>query len=103
MKSEGPAQTLTVTEATRRGVAGLLADAATGEGIVVTRRRVPVAAIMSVGRLADLDAARDDLVDLALVLGRAATDTGNRTGLDQVLAAFGQSRESLAGLVEDQF
>ncbi|MGB9483689.1 MAG: prevent-host-death family protein [Candidatus Dormiibacterota bacterium] len=99
--SESPAQTLTVTEATRRGVAGLLADAAAGEGLVVTRRRVPVAAIMSVDRLTELEAARDDLIDLALVLGRAATDSGNRTGLDQVLAAFGQSRESLAGLAED--
>ncbi|MGC2192196.1 MAG: type II toxin-antitoxin system prevent-host-death family antitoxin [Candidatus Dormiibacterota bacterium] len=92
-----------MTEATRRGIAGLLADAATGEGLVVTSRGVPIAAVMSVDRLADLDAARDDLIDLALVLGRAATDIGNRTGLDQVLAAFGQSRESLAGLVEDQF
>jgi hypothetical protein len=36
------------------------------------------------------------------VLARAVTDTGRRTSLDDVLAAFGQTRESLDALPDDQ-
>ncbi|WP_343948802.1 hypothetical protein [Nonomuraea longicatena] len=36
--------------------------------------------------------------DLALVLARLATDTGERIPLDDVLAAFGHTRESLAAV-----
>ncbi|WP_227838643.1 hypothetical protein [Nocardia aurantia] len=49
-------------------------------------------------RLAELDRAESDLRDLALVLARAATDNGNRAPLDEVLDAFGHTRESLAEL-----
>ena len=37
-----------------------------------------------------------DLRDLALVLSRVATDSGRRTSLDDVIAAYGHTRESLA-------
>jgi prevent-host-death family protein len=86
---------LSVTEATRRGVAGLVADAENGEAIVVTRRNEPVAALLSMRRLAEIEEAASDLLDLALALARVATDTGHRTSLDDVLAAFGHSRDSL--------
>jgi hypothetical protein len=43
-----------------------------------------------------------DLHDLALVLVRAATDTGHRTSLDEVMTAFGHTRESLAQLPDDE-
>ncbi len=92
---------LSVTEATQRGVAGLVADAERGADLVVTRRNHPVAAVVGIGRLALLEAAESDLVDLALVLVRAATDTGRRTSLDDVLTAFGHTRGSLAALPED--
>ena len=39
-----------------------------------------------------------DLVDVALVLARAATDNGRRTSLDAAVEAFGFSRERLASL-----
>ena len=94
-------QELSVTEATQRGVAGLVAEAERGADLVVTRRNHPVAAVVGIGRLASLEAAESDLRDLALVLARAATDTGRRTPLDDVLAAFGHTRESLAALPED--
>lgn len=86
---------LTVTEATRRGVAGLVADAERDDEVVVTRRNQPVAAVVSMRRLADLETTEADLTDLALVLARAVTDTGERSSLDEVLAAFGQERQSL--------
>src|ERR1700729_2216035 len=89
---------VSVTEATKRGVAGLVSDAEEGTDLVVTRRHRPVAAVVSMGRLAELDEAAEDLRDLALVLARAVTDTGRRTSLDDVLEAFGHTRESLSAL-----
>lgn len=92
---------LSVTEATRLGVAGLVADAERGDDVVVTRRREPVAAVVSMRRLAELEDIRADLCDLALVLSRYATDSGRRTPLDDVLSAFGHTRDSLAELPDD--
>lgn len=95
------AHELSVTEATQRGVAGLVAEAEQGADLVVTRRNHPVAAVVGIARLEFLEAAESDLRDLALVLTRAATDTGRRTSLDDVLAAFGHTRDSLAALPDD--
>ncbi|UGT60584.1 hypothetical protein [Nocardia asteroides] len=89
---------LSVSDAARRGVAGLVADAEGGADLVVTRHHRPVAAVVGMDRLAELDRAESDLRDLALVLARAATDSGNRTSLDDVLDAFGHTRQSLAEL-----
>ena len=96
------AHELSVTEAAQRGVAGLVADAERGSDLVVTRRHRPVAAVVGISRLNELDEAAADLRDLALVLARAATDTGRRTPFDEVLGAFGHTRESLASLPDDE-
>lgn len=93
---------MSVTEATQRGVAGLVAEAEQGADLVVTRRNHPVAAVVGMDRLIFIEEAESDLRDLALVLARAATDTGHRTSLDDVLAAFGHTRESLAALPDDE-
>jgi len=47
-------------------------------------------------RIAELDELAEVLRDLALVLARSATDGGNPTSLDEVLAAFGHTRQSLS-------
>jgi antitoxin (DNA-binding transcriptional repressor) of toxin-antitoxin stability system len=96
------AHELSVTEATKRGVAGLVADAEHGEALVVTRHHRPVAFVVSVNRMAEFDEAAADLRDLALVLARSASDTGRRTSLDDVLTAFGHTRESLAAMEDDE-
>jgi antitoxin (DNA-binding transcriptional repressor) of toxin-antitoxin stability system len=93
---------LTVTDATRRGVAGLVADAESGADLVVTRHHRPVAAVVGVQRLAELDEAAADLRDLALVLSRLVSDNGRRTSLDDVLTAFGHTRESLAAIEDEE-
>jgi prevent-host-death family protein len=93
---------VSVTEASQRGVAGLVADAERGADVVVTRHHRPVAAVIGIGRLTELEEAEADLRDLALVLTRAVTDAGRRTSLDDVLAAFGHSRESLGALTDDE-
>lgn len=93
---------VTVTEAAQRGVAGLVSDAERGTNFVVTRRHRPVAAVVGVDRLAELETAVEDLRDVALVLARMVTDSGRRTSLDDVVAAFGHTRESLAALPDDE-
>jgi antitoxin (DNA-binding transcriptional repressor) of toxin-antitoxin stability system len=95
------ARQITVSEAAKRGVAGLVADAEQGSDLVVTRRHQPVAAVVSIQRLTELEEVASDLQDLALVLARSATDTGRRTSLDNVLKAFGHTRDSLSTLPDD--
>jgi antitoxin (DNA-binding transcriptional repressor) of toxin-antitoxin stability system len=96
------ARQVSVSEATQRGVAGLVADAEHGSEVVVTRRNQAVAAVVSMQRLNEIEEAASDLRDLALVLARTATDSGARTPLDEVLKAFGHTRESLAALPDDE-
>lgn len=92
---------VSVTEASRLGVARLVADAERGSDQIVTRRNQPVAAVVGIQRLTQLEEAAADLRDLALVLARSAADSGRRTSLDEVLAEFGHTRESLAALPDD--
>jgi prevent-host-death family protein len=96
------AHELTVTEAAQRGVAKLVAEAEQGSDLVVTRRHRPVAAVVGMDRLAAIEEATADLHDLALVLARSVTDSGERTSLDDVLAAFGHTRDSIAALPDDE-
>jgi len=93
---------VSVSEATQRGVAGLVADAERGSDVIVTRRHQAVVAVVSIRRLKEIEEAAADLRDLALALARVATDTGERTPLDEVLRAFGHTRESLAALPDDE-
>jgi prevent-host-death family protein len=85
---------LSVTEASRRGVARLVADAAHGTEVVVERHGAPVAAVVAYDRYVELSQLRDDLRDLALVLGRTAGDDGQRHALDDVVDAFGRARRA---------
>ncbi|MFI6993929.1 prevent-host-death family protein [Nonomuraea wenchangensis] len=79
-----------------------MADAEQGTDLVVTRRHQPVAAVVSIRRLNQLEEAAADLHDLALVLARSVTDTRERVSLDEVLEAFGHTRESLAAIPDDE-
>lgn len=85
-------ESLSVTEASRRGVARLVADAAHGTEVVIERHGVPLAAVVGHERYLELVQLRADLRDLALVVGRAADDDGTRHALDDVVAAFGAAR-----------
>ena len=87
---------VSVTEASRRGVARLVADAAHGDEVVIERHGAPVAAVVAHHRYEELTRLRDDLRDLALVLGRAAGDDGRRHGLDEVVEGFGRARQARA-------
>lgn len=90
-----PTRVLSVTEASSRGVAGLVKDSEHGTDTVVERHGRPVAAVVSIQHFSDLRELERDLRSAALVLSRAATDNGHRTDLDDVIAAFGFTREEL--------
>lgn len=92
---------MTVSEATQRGVAGLVAEAEQGTDVVVTRHRRPVAAVVAYQRLEEISRTVEDLRDFALALARQSTDGGNRTPLDAVLQAYGHTRDSLADLPDE--
>jgi len=83
---------VSVTEASRRGVARLVADAAHGTEVVIERHGVPLAAVVAYDRYTELAQVGADLRDLALVLGRGADDDGSRHSLDDVVDAFGRAR-----------
>ncbi|HET6563731.1 MAG TPA: type II toxin-antitoxin system prevent-host-death family antitoxin [Marmoricola sp.] len=90
-----PERTLSVTAATGRGVAGLVKDAERGEDVIVERHGRAVAAVISVKHFDELHRVRADLIAASLVLARELSDTGNRTDLDDAIAAFGFDRVEL--------
>lgn len=86
---------VSVTEAATLGLPALVREAEAGADVLVTRRGVPAAYVLGAERVAALDQLEHDLRDAALILVRAATDTGVRTPLDEAIAAFGLDRAEL--------
>lgn len=95
-------EVVAITEASRRGVSKLVADAENGHSTILRRRADLVAAVVSYRELQRLQALERDLVDVALVLARAATDTGRRTSLDDVIESVGYSRAQLDAMDDPQ-
>lgn len=94
------AEPLPIAEASRRGVSKLVADAENGHATILRRHAEPVAAVISFRELQRLQALERDLVDVALVLARAATDTGRRTSLDEAIGSMGFTRDQLTSMDE---
>ncbi len=88
-------ETVSVTDASSRGVAGLVRDAERGHDLIVARHGHPVAAVISMARFDGLRELERDLRSACLVLTRLASDTGSRTDLNDVIAAFGFDRAEL--------
>lgn len=90
---------ISVADANTLGLSGLIKQAeADGERIIV-RNSKPVAAVISIQKLEELEAvaeAEDDILDVALATARDLTGGEHRYSLDEVLAHFGYSREQLA-------
>ncbi len=85
-------EVLSVTEASARGISKLLSEAGEGAEFIVQRHHKPVAAIIGIERMSRIEELEADLQSAALVLARLATDSGNRTTLDEVIERFGFSR-----------
>lgn len=85
---------VSVTQAAQRGVAGIITDAE-GADIVVTRRNRPVAVVVSMHRIEQIERMLDELRDLTLAVSRVVTDNGDRISFDDVLSAYGLTRADL--------
>jgi len=97
-----PAHSLSVTEASKRGIASLLKDTEAGTDTVVERHGRPVAAVVSIEHFGELQALERDLRSAALVFSRLATDNGVRHDLDEVITAFGFSRAELEADIRNE-
>lgn len=86
---------MSITEANRTGLSGLVSSAEAGDDIALSRRGKIVAEVVGTEELADLRRDRETLRDVALVMTRMATDTGHRTDLDAAMSAFGIDRADL--------
>lgn len=85
---------ISVSEASYRGISNLIATVA-DHSIFIENHGKAQAMVLSIARVAELNAMAEDLRDLVLVLSRAATDSGNRTTFDDVLVAFDLTRDDL--------
>ena len=97
------ANLISISEATRRGVSRLASDAASGREQILLRNNKPVAAVVGMDRLAELDELHrleEDLLDVTLATVRMLTDEGKRHSLDDVLEHFGYTRADLRDLAK---
>lgn len=88
-------EALSITEANRRGISGLVRSAEAGPAVILSRQGRVVAEIVSAREIRELRKGQEDLADALLALTRFLTDTGNRTDLDDAIEAFGFTRAEL--------
>lgn len=89
---------ISITDANRKGVSGLVADAESGRAQVLIRHNKPIAAVVGLdvlNQLQKLEELESDLRLLAIALIRTAADTGRRMTFAEVLAKSGISRKEL--------
>ncbi|CAB5054211.1 unannotated protein [freshwater metagenome] len=97
-----PFETLTVSQATERGVSAILRQAHDGQPLIVEKHGIPVAAVVGISRFEELEELERDLRSASLVLARLASDNGKRSTLDEVLASLGFDREILEAELESE-
>ncbi|HET7770282.1 MAG TPA: type II toxin-antitoxin system Phd/YefM family antitoxin [Chloroflexota bacterium] len=86
---------ISISEANRLGVSGLVREAEAGNEQVVLRNNKPVAAVVSMKRFEQFQRLEDDLLDVSLAAARMLTTGERRHSLDEVLAQLGYTREAL--------
>ena len=67
----------------------LVAAAADGRDVIISKNNRPTAALVGIERLQQLDDREENVALLALALTRMATDNGNRTELDDFISELG--------------
>jgi prevent-host-death family protein len=88
---------ISVSEANKIGISGLVKAAEQGEQRVVMRNGKPVAAVVSIESLQRAEELEERLLDVSLALTRLLTADERRHSLDDVFDRFGFTREELAG------
>lgn len=91
---------ISIIEANKLGMSGLVRKAEAGREQIVLRNNKPAAAVVSSERFEQLLNVHDDLLDVLLAVARMQTTGPERYSLDDVLALFGYTREHLAQLDE---
>jgi prevent-host-death family protein len=94
------ADLISISEANRLGVSALVREAEAGHEQVVLRNNKPVAAVVSIRRLEQLQQLQEDMLDVSLAAARALTSGPRRHDLDEVLAQFGYTRHQLRDLTD---
>lgn len=89
---------ISISDASKLGISAIIRAAEAGREQVVLRNNKPVAAIVSIHRLDELEQLQDDLLDVALTTARMLTAGPERHDLDAVLAQFGYTRDQLRDL-----
>jgi prevent-host-death family protein len=79
----------------------LVAEAAQGRDVIISKNNKPTAALVGIERLQDLEDREENMALLALTLTRMATDNGNRTDLDDFISELGLTDE-VAALEDDE-
>lgn len=92
------ANLISISEANKLGVSGLVRKAEEGQEQVVLRNNKPAVAVVSVERLEQLQQLQDDLLDIAMTVARMSATGPTRHSLDEVLSQFGYTREQLRDL-----
>lgn len=77
-----------VTELSNRS-SRLVAAAAGGRDLFISKNNRPIAALVGIARFQDLEDREENVALLALALTRLATDNGNRTELDDFICELG--------------
>lgn len=91
---------LSISDASKLGVSALIREAEAGRERVLLRNNKPVAAVVSMQRLEELEQLEEDLLDFSLAAARMLTTGADRHSLDEILAQFGYTREQLRELPE---
>jgi len=86
---------LSITEASQAGLSALVTAAEEGRDTPLSRHGKVVAEVVSAKEIAQLRHDRDTLRDAALAMARSATDSGDRTTLDQAMEIFNLNRAEL--------
>lgn len=94
------ADLISISDANRLGISALVREAAAGHERVVLRNNKPVAAVVSMRRIEQLQQLQEDLLDVSLAAARMLTTGPRRHALDDVLTQFGYTREQLRELPE---
>ena len=102
VKTLSTAETVSVTEASERGVSAIVRSASEGRDILVERRGRPVAAVIGMHRLLEIQELERDLRSATLAFCRLATDTGRRTSLDAVITSLGFDRAELEAELDSE-
>ncbi|HTE84126.1 MAG TPA: type II toxin-antitoxin system prevent-host-death family antitoxin [Dehalococcoidia bacterium] len=94
------ADLISISDANKLGVSGLVRQAEAGREQVLLRNSKPVAAVLSIKRLEQLQQLQEDMLDVSLSTARMLITGERRHSLDDVLGQLGYSREQLRDLPE---